>query len=231
MGDVILDLYMGSVRIGYSELKNLTVAPGDNKFVCISHLAPRTIEERKLGDQLLSNSVNGVPTNLTMVGTMSSSSNPLVLESLSLIRLDAPFPGLPRSIVDSALLKINPFTAGITNEGKTLFRLRNDLNESVTIDRMNVNISNAGTPLAHLEVELSEPTKMVTILPGEQLKTPYYPIHFNKALSADALKALAQGVAGSLKVDAEGTIRAYVGQYEFTMQYKQDNLPTRISFL
>lgn len=232
LGDVTLDLLVNDTRIGYTMLKNLTVNSGDNAIDCMTYYAPRNAEERAAGDYMLSNSVNGLPTQMVMRGNANTSTtNRLLAATIGDLQLTAPLPGLEKPLVESATLRVNPFTVFNTDQGETSFEIDNYLDESFAFDALNMRISYKQSELATLDLSLRNTTDVegprnVTVPAHETLETEFYPVSMTDASSMQSLLAAAKGTVGALNVNATGTISAYIGQYHLVSAYNQVDLPT-----
>ena len=227
MGDVQLDLAVNSTRIGYAEMRNLTVSPGDNHIVCLSHFAPRDATEKAAGEAMLSNAVNGIATPISMGGTLNSSSNVLLQMTLADLQLQAPFPGFQKPLVESAKLRLSPASI-FNNRATTSFKIANILDEAFSFTSLDVKVFFHGAELAKMDVNLTG-SNVYTLPARQNGDTPFYPVQMNDALSKDSLTALTTDITGDLQVDARGQIAALVGQYPFRVNFSQNNLPTSIT--
>ena len=228
MGDVILDLAVNSTYVGYTELKNLTVNPGDNRIICLSHFAPRDATEKAAGELMLSNTVNGIATPMTMSGTLKSSPNVLLQGALGDLQLHAPFPGFKSPLVESAKLKLSAASV-FNNRAKTSFTINNFMDAPFSFTSMDANVYFRGAQLATMHVNLNG-TDVYSLPARKRGNTPMYPVAMSNALGKESLNALTTDLAGGLRVDVRGEISALVGQYPFRVSYAQNDLPTSITF-
>ena len=225
LGDVTLQLFYKEHNVGYSLLRNLIIMPGDNNITCETIFIPLTPEDRTVGQEMISNYVNGQPSQMMMVGTFDSSTQNLLLrESISKLALNAPLLGLTQPIVQHANLNINLLTVMVTKKGSTSFLAANPFNDQFTITGMNASITYKGKQLTQIE----QSNIALAIPPKSTATTPEIGVTMMNLLSGESISAMGNDVTNSLKVDVDSQIDAKVGEYAIHVAYQQKDLPASI---
>lgn len=238
LGDVRLELFLMKpyVQIGYTILPNLTVLTGDNFITCRTYLQPKSEEARVAVEGMVSDYINGKAVDVRMLGTNMSTPNALISDAISYLNLTAPLNGMTDRLVQSALLKINPFTTAFTHKGQTQFRCKNPFDTQFAFSNMSADIVFRGDKLAVMNVDLTNGTQVpglrnVTVPARQTLNAPYLPVMMDSPLSADSMTALRYGIGGEVKVDVDAKIDAVIDQYAIQIHYVQKNLTSKITLL
>lgn len=233
MGDVTLDLFSENIRVGYALLTNLTVNPGNNEFTCQCFLQPGTPEGMPKALALMGQFVNGKPSLIGMRGSAGNSTQiPLVAKPLSYLDLTTTMNGLPKPIVESSRMRLNPFTVGQSKTGKATFFMVNPFNDTFTLMAMKANISFKGELLATMDFDLAAgqvpdvPPVQVPAL--QSLRTPQLPVFLDKPFGKSSLAALGNSFIGQLDVDVSAVITSKLGNFSAILNYEQREMPSSV---
>lgn len=228
MGNVMLDLIASGEKIGYSEITNLTLAPGENRFFCESFFRPISDNEKEVGKQLMTNFLNRQVTNITMKGTKSSTSNPLLAKTLELIDLQAPLSGLEEKLVQSSSMRFGFMTA-ISGNSQTSFIVLNPFGANMFLSRIEANISRLGEEIATMNATTSNGLPLADLPARAITETDLLPLEILNPLSSNSFGALRRGVTNNLAVSVRSRILGKLGLYPLDLEYVDDELPTGVT--
>lgn len=236
MGDVRLELLTEGVPVGFTILPNLNLMSGDNLVTGLTTFQPNLADPAAVavGRKMVSNYLNGIDNPIQILGTLDRSTNvSIVSQSLSFLNLSAPMPGIQQPLVRESELKISPGTP-FNERAKARFQIVNPFAAPFTIYSIKAEINGPRSMgrIGEMNVRLNGTEgdlKPFELEAGQTLKTPYYPLQLKVNLETiDLAKA---GIFSTFNVQAKTEIDCAVGDYNLTVDYVQNRVPTSLEFL
>ncbi|CAG8567285.1 5080_t:CDS:2 [Paraglomus brasilianum] len=223
MGDISFDLFFQGKLIGQVLMNNFTLDRGVNTRQTITNFAPQGADAIAAGRTLLDNFILGKTNTVAIQGSTKSTSIASLQQALATLKLSAELPGLQtdKPIIVKARFAISLGTL-FSQKGTASIDAFNPLDTAMKFLHIKASITFKGTVIGTMDQDL---TGDPVVIPAKQVVTTQDFV-LNLNIGPAAIDSLFKSIAGDLVTDITSEITVAIGDYQTTLDYAQNNVPT-----
>ncbi|KAI6169518.1 hypothetical protein EDD17DRAFT_1748665 [Pisolithus thermaeus] len=177
-GDVTFILQFDNENVGFADLSNLIIQPGQTPYATDVLYYPQGSAATAAGQTLLENYIQGVDSNTTILGTMDSTTIDSLKLALSEILLSpVTIPAMHQNLITSASLEF-PLNIAETGVSSATFTLSNPFTASINLLQVTANATFQNLTVGSINhIDLS--SNPITASGHTNVTSPSLPFEFN----------------------------------------------------
>ncbi|KAI6135778.1 hypothetical protein EV401DRAFT_1898270 [Pisolithus croceorrhizus] len=177
-GDVTFILRFDNENVGFADLSNLIIQPGQTPYATDVLYCPQGSAATAAGQTLLENYIQGVDSSTTILGTMDSTTiNSLKLALSEILLSPVTIPAMHQNLVTSASLEF-PLDIAETGVASAAFTLSNPFTASISLLQVTANATFQNLTVGSINhINLS--SSPITASGHTNVTSPSLPFEFN----------------------------------------------------